>query len=107
MILAAQRDAELAHVMDQATMVVPESSVIAWAGRWMNTPLEFTPGIDLMMALSQLAAEEGCSVYLLGSAPGVAESAAKTLKTLYPGLEVAGMQHGFFKDEAEVIRHIR
>jgi exopolysaccharide biosynthesis WecB/TagA/CpsF family protein len=38
------------------------------------------------------------SVYLVGSAPGVAESAAAALSARFPALNMVGCQHGFFAD---------
>src|SRR4051812_12449376 len=59
MLLEAEHDQELASVMENASLVVPESSGIRWAGRRMQVPLSITPGIDLMAELCELASREG------------------------------------------------
>jgi len=44
-------------------------------------------------------AEEGWRVFLFGNAPGIAEAAAANVRAWYPGVEVAGTQHGHWADE--------
>jgi len=103
MLLHAQEDSELRRILDDAALVVPESSGILWASRIMNNPLkQFTPGIDLMLATCRIAAEGGHPAFLLGSAPGVAERAGQVLQKRYPGLRLAGTHHGYFKGSEEI-----
>ncbi len=117
MLLEAEEDTELRRILDSAALVVPESSGILWASRALGSPLkEFTPGVDLMMAICRIAAEKGHPAFLLGSAPGVAEEAGHTLQAKFPGLKIVGTCHGFFSlphpglrplTESEVIQLIR
>lgn len=110
MLLAAEKDPELRVVLEEAALVVPESSGISWACRWMGQPIkEMVPGIDLLMAFCHLARDRKKSIFLLGARPGVAETAAKMLESLVPGLQVSGTHHGFFReDEAtQVLLQIR
>jgi N-acetylglucosaminyldiphosphoundecaprenol N-acetyl-beta-D-mannosaminyltransferase len=48
-------------------------------------------------------------VFLLGGAEGVGEAAAEKLREAVPGLQIAGVQHGYFAPEEEpaIIRRIR
>ena len=46
-------------------------------------------------------------MYLFGAKPGVAELAAETLESRYPGLIVAGTSDGYFSDDAPIIEKIR
>jgi N-acetylglucosaminyldiphosphoundecaprenol N-acetyl-beta-D-mannosaminyltransferase len=111
MILASLKDEELAAVMEDAELVVPESSGIAWAANQCGTPLEqIVPGIDLFQAMCRVARDTQKSIFLLGAEPGVAEKAAVTLAARYPGLRIAGTHHGYFRrqeDETAVIAQIR
>jgi N-acetylglucosaminyldiphosphoundecaprenol N-acetyl-beta-D-mannosaminyltransferase len=110
MLLAAQEDPALRRILDEAALVVPESSGILWASRVMHMPLrEFTPGIDLMLAICRMAAERGHPAFLLGSAPGVAEGAGRELITQFPALKLVGTHHGYFKpdEESAVLDRIR
>ena len=68
-----------------------------WVGR--RLPERFTLA-DWVWQLAKLAAEKHFSLYLLGNPPGVAEKAAQRLTTGYPGLQIAGTQHGFFDKTA-------
>lgn len=52
-------------------------------------------GTDLVpLLLGSLPA--ATSVFLVGSAPGVASAAADTIRERYPNIAIAGVQHGFF-----------
>lgn len=102
MVLEAQRDRALRQILEDAALVVPESSGIFWASRRYGQPLsDYLPGIDLFMALCQRASECGHSVYLLGAKPGVAERAASTLQARFPALRIGGTHHGYI-DEASL-----
>ena len=98
------------RILDESALVIPESWGIHWASRKLGAPLaEFIPGIDMMLEICRLAADEGHSIYLLGSAPGVSQAAAEALQKRYPKLIVAGAGQGYFKspEEASVIAKIR
>ncbi|WP_045861139.1 WecB/TagA/CpsF family glycosyltransferase [Teredinibacter purpureus] len=58
-------------------------------------------GTDLLPHICTQANARKQSLYLLGSAPGVASTAAKNLQIQFPGLVIAGTQHGFFNQEQE------
>lgn len=65
-------------------------------------------GTDLTpQLLARLPAEQ--SVFLLGSAPQIAEVAARTLQRQFPLLQIAGAHHGFFSlaDETAIADQIR
>jgi N-acetylglucosaminyldiphosphoundecaprenol N-acetyl-beta-D-mannosaminyltransferase len=110
MLLAAQKDEGLRDIIQEAGLVIPESSGIRWASEQCGTPLEeFVPGIDLFQGMCKLARDMGRSVYLLGGRPGVAEQAAAALTARFPGLQIAGTQHGYFPagEEPGVVARIR
>lgn len=50
-------------------------------------------GVDLAVATMEQAAQNGWKVFLLGSMPGVAKSAAKIWCQRYPGLTIVGTSH--------------
>jgi N-acetylglucosaminyldiphosphoundecaprenol N-acetyl-beta-D-mannosaminyltransferase len=106
----AQSDAELKEIINSADLVTPDSVGILWAARRFGTPLpERVSGADLVERLCEQAAVLGNRVFLLGAAPGVAEDAAANLYERYPGLQIVGTHHGYFKPEEsdEVVRKIR
>jgi N-acetylglucosaminyldiphosphoundecaprenol N-acetyl-beta-D-mannosaminyltransferase len=109
MLLAAQEDQALHQILEEAALVVPESSGILWASRVLGTPLrEFSPGIDLMLAICRMASVKGHPAFFLGAAPGVAEAAAQAMTKQFPGFSIVGTHHGYFKtaEEGDVIKLI-
>ena len=54
---------------------------------------------DWYTNLAELAQRQSLSLYLLGNPPGIAERAAVRLRQAYPGIKIAGVQHGFFNKE--------
>lgn len=64
-------------------------------------------GTDLTPALLRRL-PAGTPVFLLGSAPGVADRAADRIRADYPDITVAGAQHGFFaaRDEEAILTRI-
>jgi N-acetylglucosaminyldiphosphoundecaprenol N-acetyl-beta-D-mannosaminyltransferase len=60
-----------------------------------DLPERFTPA-DWIWQLASLSAQKNFSIYLLGSQPGVAENAARSLKERFPELKIAGTHPGFF-----------
>ncbi len=110
MLYRALRDKALRDLINSADLVVPDGHGVVWAGRQLG---QFLParvaGIDLVAALAAHAAREKWRLFLLGAAPGVAEEAARNLARAYPGLEVAGVAHGYFPEEEAVVivRRIR
>lgn len=89
---AVRRDPAMKHLMSNASMLVPDGMPLIWASRLRGTPLpERVTGSSLIMTLSEGAALEGRSIYLLGGPPGVADLAAAVLCERYPSLTVAGI----------------
>lgn len=91
---------------EMATLRLADGMPLIWASRLRGTPLpERVPGSDLILTLSERAAREGLSVYLLGGDPGVGDAAAEKLRTLYPAIRIVGVESppfGFDRDKAYV-----
>ena len=106
----AAGEAQLQAVINRAHMVTADGSGILWAARQLGTPLpERVTGIDLLQALAAAGAGKGWRFYFFGALPGVVEKAAAQLRIGYPGLEVAGLHHGFIGPDAVpyLIKEIR
>ncbi|MEU6414806.1 MULTISPECIES: WecB/TagA/CpsF family glycosyltransferase [Microbispora] len=87
----ATRDPELAALVDGADLVVADGMPVVWAARLAGHPLPGrVTGASLVFSLSERAAREGRSIFLLGGERGVADEAARVLVERYPGLRVAG-----------------
>src|SRR5690606_10908972 len=87
----ARRDRELARVLAQAPLVVADGIGIVWAARRYGRPVpERVPGVDLMMALLERAAQRGWRPFFLGTRPQVVARAVQRAEQLFPGLAIAG-----------------
>ena len=109
MLVRAARDERLRRVVNGASLTTADGVGVVLAGRILRrAPFERVAGVDLVDRLCALCAQNGCRVYLLGALPGVSDAAAKTLRVRHPGLNICGVQHGYFErsQEAGVIQRI-
>ena len=96
----AQKNVALKTVIENAAMVTPDGSGVVWASRTLGQPLkERVTGIDLMEEICRQARYNGWKLFLLGGAPGVAETAATNIKQALEGVQIVGTQHGYFQPE--------
>ena len=107
-IYLAQEDAAFRNIINTAALVTADGSGVLWAAKQLGSPLpERVTGIDLLQAACKHAANQGWRIYLLGAAPGVAEQAAAKLQESYAGLQIVGIDHGYFRgQEAALISKI-
>jgi len=99
-VYQAQASQDLREIINNADLITPDGIGIVWAGRKLGFNIrERVTGIDLVYRLCQAAPVEEWKIYLLGSAPGVAEAAARQLAAAYPGLQICGTHHGYFQEE--------
>jgi len=92
-VMLSAGDARLRSNNDSAALVLADGMPIVWASRCRPKPLpERVTGADLVPALCKCAAALGHSVFLLGAARGVADTAAERLRRRYPGLRVVGVE---------------
>lgn len=97
-VVKANQEKELLKFIENAGMVVPDGIGLVIGSKLVKQPLkERVTGIDLMVGLVKYASLNKKSVYFLGGKPGFADQAADKLKEQFPGLEVAGTHHGYFK----------
>lgn len=90
-VRAAARNRSLAELVANASLVVADGMPLVWAARLTGEKLpERVAGSSLVFSLSEAAAADGRSVFLLGGDPGVPEAAAGTLQGRFRGLRVVG-----------------
>jgi N-acetylglucosaminyldiphosphoundecaprenol N-acetyl-beta-D-mannosaminyltransferase len=109
-VMAAQRDAAFAAVLEAADLCIADGIGLLWAAKRQGAPLpERVTGSDGVPLIARRAAEKGWRIFLLGAGPGVAEAAGAELQRRYPGLDVAGAYPGTPSDAdaAEIIARIR
>ncbi len=105
-IMAARKHPELKAALNAADICLPDGIGVVMASRILGRPLaERTTGFDFMMKVIGMAEKKGLSLFLLGGKPGIAEKAGEKIKAMFPGIQIAGSHHGYFKedDEQEVI----
>ncbi|MBI5399328.1 WecB/TagA/CpsF family glycosyltransferase [Candidatus Saganbacteria bacterium] len=106
-IVACQTDPELMTIINQADLAVPDGISMVVVSRILGRPLkERVSGIDLMLDLLAKVAPLGKKVFLLGSAPEVAEAAKLELEKRFSGLDIVGAENGYFSDDLAVINKI-
>ncbi|KAF0134199.1 MAG: N-acetylglucosaminyldiphosphoundecaprenol [Candidatus Saganbacteria bacterium] len=107
-IVAAQEDEELRNIMNNAHLRAPDGISMVVVSKILNTPLkERVTGIDLLLKLTELSAKKNWRLFFLGGGEGVAEAAAKALKTKFNNIQIVGFHHGYFSDSKQVISEIR
>ena len=102
------------HRLNQFEMVTPDGQPVRWALNMIyGTRLKdrvYGPNMTLMVC--QQAAKEGVPIYFYGSKPEVLEQLCERMKTLCPGLIIAGAQPSRFRkltaeEQAETVEQIR
>jgi N-acetylglucosaminyldiphosphoundecaprenol N-acetyl-beta-D-mannosaminyltransferase len=96
-------------VLQQAARVLPDGIGLKIGCRMRGLGLAANVnGTDLFPRLCERAARDGFSLFLLGARPGIADLVAENMQARYPGLIIAGVQHGYFSpaEESEVITRI-
>ena len=106
-VYETMHDADLCQLVNGADLVLPDGAGVVLASKILKNPLkEKVAGVDFADNLLGVLAQTGGSVYLLGSKPGIAELAAEKMLAKHPGLTIAGMADGYFKDEGPVVEKI-
>ena len=105
-IVRLEKDEELQKVYKNASLILTDGKPLIWISKWYKTTIkEKISGSDLFPRVCQLAANKNYTMYLLGAAEGVADTAARNLMKKYPGLNIVGTYSppfGFEKNEQEM-----
>jgi N-acetylglucosaminyldiphosphoundecaprenol N-acetyl-beta-D-mannosaminyltransferase len=90
-VMEAQRDESLRLIHNRSGLTTPDGMPMVWAGRWAGyRHVRRVYGPDLMIALSERAAQRGWRCYLFGGKEGVADLTASRLVKAFPELSVVG-----------------
>ena len=110
MLFRAVRDEEFRQLVNSASLVTPDGMGVLLVGRILGVSFPAkVSGVDLADRLCALSANLGVPVFLLGAGPGVVERVAENLSRSYPGLQIAGVRHGYYHphEEPEVVQAIK
>ena len=108
-IYQASRNEKMRNVINQAQMVTADGSGVVWASKQLGHPLrQRGTGIALVNSICEQSARKGWKLYILGSAPGVAATAAVNIRQKFPGCNIVGTHHGYFnaKEEKQIVAEL-
>jgi len=105
----AAADDELANALSGADLVTADGTPLLWLASLQGQPLcERVAGADLILPLVEQAHRRGRSIFLLGGAPGAAQTSADLLTRRFQGLRIAGTASPVvdMTDEASCLRTV-
>lgn len=102
-VIQANRDAELADIIQHADLVTPDGSGIIMALRWYGIEQPRYAGIDLGEDLLRLVGkpEYDYPVFFYGGKPQIVQQAAQKWQTELPDLKIVGIEHGYLDAEQQ------
>ena len=101
-VLTSRADPEYLDIIRRAALITPDGFGLVWGARLLGLPIyERVTGVDMVTGICERAAKNGYRLYILGSEPGVAATAAHNLAEKYPGANFVGTHHGFWRREGE------
>jgi N-acetylglucosaminyldiphosphoundecaprenol N-acetyl-beta-D-mannosaminyltransferase len=103
-------DLQYASMLEAADIVYCDGTGVRLGARIAGGDIpERMTGADWIVDLCRVASNEGLSLFLLGGAPGVAQSAAQCLRAKYPGLKILGTASGYELDHdtVDVLNELR
>jgi N-acetylglucosaminyldiphosphoundecaprenol N-acetyl-beta-D-mannosaminyltransferase len=90
-IVIGERNQRFREAYARVSLSLVDGTPVLWAARLLGHPLpEKVSGSDLVLPLMERAAARGWRVFLLGGAPGCAETAAARLGQQFPGIAIVG-----------------
>lgn len=108
-IMRATKDPELAAMLANAEVLIPDGIGVAVALRWLQGKrIQRLAGADLMLALCAHAELRGHAIFLVGASEVTSRRAQLELKRMFPRMVIAGRLNGFedMSDENAVRRRI-
>jgi len=111
-VMEAQSDPGFRHILNTATVTVPDGMPTVWVGAMQgHSGMRRVYGPDYMLELCRLSVSRGYTQFFYGGNPGVADQLAAVLMKRLPGLQVVGTFTPPFRpfnpgEEAELIRQV-
>lgn len=103
-------NSEVKSAIEGSDICSPDGASIVLAARLLNSSrIRRVPGIDLFEELIEKCADNGTSIYLLGSTDYALLKVQSELSNRHPQLTIAGARNGFWQtnETDEVIQDIR
>lgn len=93
MLTEAHKHTEFASVLENADLVTPDGMPLVWMMRLMGVKNQNrVSGVDILLALCQLAPRQNISIFFLGSEKHILARIRKRLELEFPNLQIAGME---------------
>ncbi len=109
-IVLIEKDSLFREIYENADLILTDGKPLLWIARKLGTPIkEKVSGSDLFPRMCKMASDKAYKIFILGAAEGVADEAAKNLKSKYENLMVCGTYSppvGFDNDDDEIRRII-
>lgn len=117
-VMKAKKDDSLKKILNNGDLVIPDGIGLVYASKIKKKALpERVTGFDLSIKILDMANKKGCSLFLVGGKPGIADMAVENIKKQYPNINIVGSHHGYFKgthlgykeheEEAKVLNKIK
>jgi N-acetylglucosaminyldiphosphoundecaprenol N-acetyl-beta-D-mannosaminyltransferase len=97
MILAAEKDCAFAHVLQNATLRIPDGIGLVWALMRQGIQSKRLPGIELSEAIINHCRENNIPVAFIGASPEVMAALIPAIQLSFARLNIVYSHHGFFK----------
>lgn len=108
-LVTMRKNSELREDVTSADIINIDGAGVLWGARLcgLHAP-ERVAGVDIMLNLFERCAKGGYRPFLLGAEQGVLDAVAARLGKDHPGLKIAGMRNGYFREEDEdaIVRQI-
>ncbi|MFT6347415.1 MAG: N-acetylglucosaminyldiphosphoundecaprenol N-acetyl-beta-D-mannosaminyltransferase [Psychromonas sp.] len=108
-IVNMKRNPMLSEDVRSSNMILADGSSVVIASKILRKTLpERVAGIDLMHGILSRGNKEGYRVFCLGATPEISAKTEAEIRKQYPGVVIAGTQHGYFSgsEEAAVAQQI-
>ena len=97
MLSGAKKSDGICRVLNSADVSLPDGFGVRLVSFLLGREVKNTaPGIDFGEELLKMANECGYKVFLLGGKDGIAQKAAKNIKSRYKNIEICGTHTGYF-----------
>lgn len=91
-LVKLREDVGFRAAYERATYVTADGMPVALVARTRGAAIERVTGADLVVPLCQAAAVHGLPIYVFGTTDPALQAAAKRLRELAPGLDIAGLE---------------
>ncbi|MDD9156056.1 WecB/TagA/CpsF family glycosyltransferase [Aliivibrio sp. S4TY2] len=103
-IVNMQKDPTLAESVKACDVINIDGMGVVFGARFLGHDIpERVTGVDLFHELLKMSAKRDFPVFLLGATDDVVTTTSTKVKSLYPDLNVAGFNDGYFWDDEEAI----